>query len=157
MDKLSEFKSKVDADLFEGLDVSRKAENADHLLGYLLKSLFSGEDDKVLEDGYEYLKSKVIGIASKPVQDLLTKVNLQDDGEVALAIASLGQSDSVNGLSLDVMRRVLNGGSNEKELFKYYPLKRLTDKTFELVELRGTCFGRDGRLLAHRSRCRPLD
>jgi hypothetical protein len=134
-DELSIFKSKVNTGLAATLSVSKKAENADRLLEELLKGVFSG-DEKGLAEGYEYLKSKATGVASKSVQDLLAKFNLEKDGEVALAIANLGFSDSVNGLSLDVMRRVYNG-ADDKDIFKN-PLKRLADKAFKFVELRGT-------------------
>jgi hypothetical protein len=76
MDKLSEFKSKVETGLSEALDVSKKAENVDRLLGHLRKGLFSDGDDKGVADGYEYLKSKATGVASKSIQDLLAKFNL---------------------------------------------------------------------------------
>ena len=137
MNKLIEFKRKVDTGLSQGLGVPKKAENADRLLGDLLKGLLAGDDKGLADAGYEYLKSKATGITSKSVKELLAKFDLQEDGEVALAIASLGQSDSVNGLALDVMRRVQNGGSNDKDIFKH-ALKRLTDKAFQSVELRGT-------------------
>lgn len=110
---LSEFKNLVDVQLVDASyeDKLQKSLIAKNLFEILLESL-SGTAD--FDDGLDYLKEEVVGLASTPVQQILEKVDLGNDQDINLALVALELSQSTNKLSLDTIRRSFHGG-DEKE------------------------------------------
>ena len=84
---------------------------------------------------FSQLQKKALNIPAKPVREELVKVGLQNDPDIALAVVVLEISQSVNSLSLELLRRDHHGAA-DGDIFKD-PMRRLTSKATANLQLRG--------------------